>query len=128
LGGDIHEADRPFGVPWITERATEAVWDNLYRGLGQATRQGLKPPRIRDFHNGPRCARRRMYDIQRMTMRQEEHTEKCQEPTQTVEEMVTTATMRATDLPTAHSLYVRREDGGGDARRRLLAFAVTRCI
>jgi IS5 family transposase len=99
------------------------LWD-VVRVLTRLVKQlakALKLPRINGFCDHSRRAHRRMYEIQRMTTRQRqgsEQTEKYRELIEITEEVVTsatgalemTATMRATDLPTALKIESIRAD------------------
>jgi IS5 family transposase len=119
------------------------LWD-VVRVLTRLVKQlakALKLPRIKGFCDRSRSAHRRMYEIQRMTTRQRQgsqQTEKYRELIEIAEQVVTsatsaletTATMRATDLPTALKIESIRADiehycglGArviGQARRRVL--------
>jgi hypothetical protein len=100
----------------IRHSSSDRQYSIVGRGAGshgsvKQLAKALKLPRIRDFRNRSRSTHRRMYEIQRMTTRQrhEQQTEKYRELIEIVEEVVTsatsavetTATMHATDLPTA---------------------------
>jgi transposase, IS5 family len=99
------------------------LWD-VVRVLTRLVKQlakALKRPRIKGFCDRSRSAHRRMYEIQRMTTRQRQgsqQTEKYRELIEIAEEVVTsatsaldaTATMRATDLPTALKIESIRAD------------------
>ena len=97
------------------------LWD-VVRVLTRSVKQlakALKLPRIKGFCDRSRSAHRRMYEIQRMTTRQRQgqQTGKYRELIEITEEVTnatsaleTTATMRATDLPTALKIESIRAD------------------
>jgi IS5 family transposase len=109
-----------FGCHWPDNTL---LWD-VVRVLTRLVKQlakALKRPRIKVFCDRSRSVHRRMYEIQRMTTRQRQgsqQTEKYRELIEIAEEVVTsatsvveaTATMRATDLPTALKIESIRAD------------------